>query len=631
VGPILGFEAWWDAAVAIVAGTALGFGFGLIPGIGGRVGLILVLPIAILFDPYPAAMFLFAMHSVVHTSTSIPAIAYGVPSTPADVATVIDGYPLAKMGRAGEALGASLSASAIGGVLGAIAFLIAIPVARPLVTSFGPPEFFLLALVALTVVASLSREGLLPGLVVAILGALVAMVGIDEKVGVPRFAFGSLELWDGLDLAALVCGIFVVPEMLTLRETADLETQRRAVSTRIADVFRGMFVTLRHMAVLLRSTLYGIVVGLMPAVGSSVSVWLSYGHAARTTKSEIPFGKGAVAGVIASEAANNSKEGGAMIPTLFFGIPGSSSMAIMMAVLSYVGVLAGPQLLDQHLALSLSLGVTVIVANILAIPAFFAVVPMIVRLSALRADVIALIAVATSVTAALISSPRLTTVIQLVLASALGIGLKLANWPRAPFVLGFVVSQMAEIAFYQTIRIWGWAGFLRPISLALLAVIVVWLGYSLFRRPAWSMSTERRASIVMAVAIVALMAGTALAGWTLPPLAGLPPTVLALVAAGLCVVILGVNVRQPGSVAMEPMRHTAIFALYLAITPLVGLPAASAGFIALALARTGVRIGRALVIALVFVGLQIAMLSVVFDVLIEKEIVGRAVWAILGF
>src|SRR5438552_3887232 len=127
----------WSAAIALLAGTGLGFFYGLIPGMGGRVGLILSIPIAALFPPYQAAIFLFSLHSIIHTSSSIPAIAYGMPTSGADAATVQDGYPLAKMGRGGEALGASLSASAIGGVLGALAFLLAIPIARPLVTSFG--------------------------------------------------------------------------------------------------------------------------------------------------------------------------------------------------------------------------------------------------------------------------------------------------------------------------------------------------------------------------------------------------------------------------------------------------------------------------------------------------------------
>src|SRR6185295_17682042 len=168
-------EAWHSTPLlpllsALVSGTALGFICGLVPGLGSRVGLILAIPLCGFWDPYPAAIFLFSMHAVVHTSSSIPTIAFALPTSGADAATVLDGYPLARMGRAGEALGASLSASAIGGVLGALAFLAAIPIARPLVTSFGPPELLILALFGITMVTSLSTEGLAQGVVVAALG-----------------------------------------------------------------------------------------------------------------------------------------------------------------------------------------------------------------------------------------------------------------------------------------------------------------------------------------------------------------------------------------------------------------------------------------------------------------------------
>ena len=248
-----GLESWSVALLALGGGTALGFVYGLVPGLGGRIGIILSLPLAAFFPPYEAAIFLFSLHSVINTSGAIPNIAFGIPSSSADLATIIDGYPLAKMGRAGEALGASLSASAIGGVLGALAFLLSIPIARPLVTSFGPPEFFLLAVAGVTMVASLSREGLLPGLVVGGLGILVAMVGLDDRYGTPRFTFGNLELLDGIALPALLCGLFVVPEMLSLTALGE-EAHSRAVRTKVRDVFRGMFVTLNHLRVVWMSS-----------------------------------------------------------------------------------------------------------------------------------------------------------------------------------------------------------------------------------------------------------------------------------------------------------------------------------------------------------------------------------------
>src|SRR5688572_29983547 len=457
---------------ALVFGTALGFICGLVPGLGSRVGLILAIPLCGFWDSYAAAVFLFSMHAVVHTASSIPTIAFALPTSGADAATVLDGYPLARMGRAGEALGASLSASAIGGVLGALAFMLAVPIARPIVTSFGPPEFLLLSLMGISLISAVSREGMVHGLAVAAIGVLCAMVGLSVRTGDPRLTFGLPELWDGLDLPALVAGLFIIPEMLTPTRFADEVAERSAKLTTIKEVFKGMAVTLRYRATLLRSTFYGIVVGLMPGLGASISVWLSYGYAARTVKSEIPFGQGAIAGVIAPEAANNAKEGGAMIPTLFFGIPGSSSMAIMMAALALAGVSIGPRMLDQDIALTYLLGGTVVAANLIAIPLFFLAVPWIVRFSAVRREMIAPFAIAIGVTASLIHEPNLITHVELLFATALGLALKAANWPRAPFILGFVVGDLLEAASYQTAVIWGWSALMRPMTIVLRPSII---------------------------------------------------------------------------------------------------------------------------------------------------------------
>jgi TctA family transporter len=617
---------------ALIAGTCLGFVMGLVPGLGGRIGIILCMPLAIAWDPAGAAIFLFSMHAVVHTASSIPAIAFGVPTTAADAATVIDGFPLARMGRAGEALGASLSASAFGGVVGALAFMLAIPVARPLVTSFGPPEFLLLSLFGITMLATISREGILQGFVVAALGVLCAMVGYDVKTNEPRLAFGILELWDGLDLAPLVAGMFVIPEMLSGKPLRDAESFERAITTSVRDVLRGMSVTFRHWSVLLHGTFLGIWVGAMPAVGSSIAVWMSYGHAARTAKSEIPFGQGAIAGVIAPEAANNSKEGGAMIPTLFFGIPGSSAMAIMMAALTFAGVAVGPSMLTSNVGLSYALGIAVILANLIAIPVFFLVVPLIVRLSALRRESLVPFAIAIAVTSALIRAPNYFTHVQLLIASALGLALKAANWPRAPFILGFVIGGLVETSAYQTWVLWGWSALARPITFALTLALLGWLAYAVRRRPMVQFAGPREANIVLAGLLAAMFAAAMLAAWPLPAAGGLPVLAVCGVGIAMTAAIAALAYRTDGaSASEEKIRHLGWFGLFLAATPVIGLPASTFLFVERMLAAIGIRRTVTFASAILFVAVQLAFLSLVLDVAIEKEILGRALWAALGY
>jgi TctA family transporter len=628
---LFGLESWASAFTALVAGSAIGFVVGLVPGIGGRTGIILSLPLAAFFSPYEAAIFLFSLHAVINTSGSIPNIAFGIPSSAADMATVIDGYPLAKMGRGGEALGASLSASAIGGILGAIAFLLAIPIARPLITSFGPPEFFMLAIFGITMVSSTSPEGLFPGLVVAAVGVLLSTVGLDYRSGEARFTAGWLELWDGISLPAVVCGIFIIPEMLALKPF-ELDSLRRATSTSIADVLRGTMVTFRHLRVVWRSTLYGIVIGFMPSLGSSISVWLSYGYAARTVKSDIPFGRGAIAGVIAPETANNSKEGGAMIPTLFFGIPGSSSMAIMIGALGVAGVAVGPNLLGKDIGLSYSLAATVALANLVVVPMFLLVIPALVRFSALRREAIVPFAISLSVMAALIDTPRIITIVLIAAGAVVGVGLKLANWPRAPFMLGYVIGGMAETSFFNTIDFYGWAALLRPITLGLAVAIVVWLVYVARARPVLHIPGPRHPTIVLSLGLIAGFAIVIVAAQlTINPAGRVVPIAVSVIGAALCLVILLMAIRGPEDPPIDQLRYGWMVAIFILLTPFLGLIVCSIGLGLGMMLAGGVSLRNSVLTSVAFGGLQLLLLATIFDIVVEREIIGRLAWYLLGF
>jgi putative tricarboxylic transport membrane protein len=626
-------EAWHAASLAqlvtaLVFGTSLGFICGLVPGLGSRVGLILAIPLCGFWDSYAAAVFLFSMHAVVHTASSIPTIAFALPTSGADAATVLDGYPLARMGRAGEALGASLSASAIGGVLGALAFMLAVPIARPIVTSFGPPEFLLLSLLGISLISAVSREGMLHGLVIAAIGVLCAMVGLSVRTGEPRLTFGLVELWDGLDLPALVAGLFIIPEMLTPSRFASEAAERSAKTTTLAEVLQGMMVALRYRATLLRSTLYGIVVGLMPGLGASISVWLSYGYAARTVKSEIPFGQGAIAGVIAPEAANNAKEGGAMIPTLFFGIPGSSSMAIMMAALALAGVSVGPRMLGEDIALTYLLGGAVVAANLIAIPLFFLAVPWIVRFSSVRREMIAPFAIVIGVTACLINEPNLTTHTQLLFATALGLALRAAGWPRAPFILGFVVGDLLEASSYQTAIIWGWSALARPTTIALAVILVGWVAFLLMRRKRSKTGARESPGKKGAALPLLIFATAAIAQWHARPIDAAPILVIAGIGLALSIIIL-LRPAKP-HVAEGNARYGWLAGSFLLANPIIGLTASSTMFLILMLHALRVRIVHTLIATVIFAGIQVSLLTAVFDIGIERDLIGRALWWALG-
>ena len=225
----------------ILLAIPIGMFFGAIPGLGGKLGIVLMIPFVFGMDMVAGAVFLLAMHSVVHTGGSIPSILFGIPGTGPDAATIVDGYPMSQQGRAGQALGASLGASGIGGVIGAIVLAALLPVLKPVVLSFSPAEFFLLAILGITFIATLSGNSLIKGLIVGMFGLMLAFVGLDPQTGTDRFTFSMLFLWDGIDIITAILALFAVPEMIALGVKGGSISQVSSQAARysLADVIDG--------------------------------------------------------------------------------------------------------------------------------------------------------------------------------------------------------------------------------------------------------------------------------------------------------------------------------------------------------------------------------------------------------
>ena len=299
---------------------------GVTPGIGGRLSIALAIPFVFGMDMIPGAVFLLTMHAVNGTSGQISSIMFGVPGDGDDAATTIDGYPMAKKGEAGRALGASITASGVGGIIGAIVFALMIPVLEPIVLAFSPAEFFLLAMLGITFIAFLAGgDKIFKGIIVGLFGMMLATIGMDPQTGTPRFA-----------------GRHAVPvgrhqpghrRARAVRHSRNDRARRQGrLDLRGVDgnrefsyrqFFEGVLEVPRHWWLVLRTSIIGAVIGMVPGLGGSAAAWLCYGHAVQTSKHPERFGKGAVEGVIAPETASNAKEGGSLLPTLFFGIPGS--------------------------------------------------------------------------------------------------------------------------------------------------------------------------------------------------------------------------------------------------------------------------------------------------------------------
>jgi TctA family transporter len=456
----------------IMLGIPIGMVLGALPGIGGKLGITLLIPFVFGMDAVSGAVFLVAMHAVVHTGGSIPSILIGVPGDGPTAATVCDGFPLARKGEAGRALGASLAASGVGGVIGALFLGVLAPVARPVVLAFGPPEFFFLAVLGITFIAAISGQSLVKGIIVGCLGLMLSFVGMDPQTGIERFTLGQLALWDGLDVTSAILAIFAVPEMIALAAQGNAASSISPESARytFAELMDGVRDVFRHFGLTVRTSLIGAVIGMIPGLGGDVASWMCYGHAAQTSKTPELFGHGAIEGVIAPETANNSKEGGALLPTLFFGIPGSSGMAVMLGAFVMLGIQPGPMMALEHMDLVWILIWTLALSNVLAVVLFFLAGRWVGLIVFVRAGLLVPYVLILGMAGAHMSAGNWEILVVLAALGTFGYALKRCGWPRAPFAIGIVLGPIMEISLHQSLTIWGPLFFVRPITLVLAAL-----------------------------------------------------------------------------------------------------------------------------------------------------------------
>jgi putative tricarboxylic transport membrane protein len=457
----------------LFVGVCIGLVFGILPGLGGKLGLVFLIPFTIGMEPLAGALFLLAMHSVVHTSGAIPSILFGIPGTGPDAATIIDGYPMAKNGEAGRALGATLLASGVGGVIGAAFLTLLLPFGNTLVLSIGVGEYFLLAVLGITFIASLSGRNILKGLIVGMFGLMLSFIRLDPLTAEPRYTYGQPFLWDGIDPITAVLAIFAIPEIIVLGSQLDQREIKSGPVGRYAfrQVFEGCLDVFRHRWLTLRTSLIGAVIGAIPGLGGDVATWFCYGHAAQTSKTPERFGHGAVEGVIAPETANNAKEGGGLVPTLYFGIPGSASMAILLSALVALGIQPGPQLAATGSNLVWVLIWTLALANILAVFILLACAPFFSLLAGIRVQLLVPFIIVMSFLGAVVNGGAWQNLIILGLLGSIGYLFRRYDWPRAPFVVGIVLGPIAEVSHHKAMEIWGPAFLTRPLALSLLALI----------------------------------------------------------------------------------------------------------------------------------------------------------------
>ena len=456
-------------------GTAIGLLFGAVPGLGGTTALALLIPLTFGMNPDSAIVLVGGIMGGVPFGGSLSAILLNTPGAAPNAATCFDGYPLARQGKAGMAIGAAAAASSLGGLLGVAAMLAVIPVAKAVVLLFGPPEFFMLAVLGLSAIAVSTGGKLLRGLISGGIGLMLAFVGFDDVGGGLRYTAGIEYLWDGVQLVPALIGLFAIAEMIQL-STVGGQVAAGNGPDALSRVFDGVKAVFANATTLLRGSAIGAFIGAVPGIGGTVASFLSYSVARQMSAEPETYGHGNIQGVIASEAANNAKDGGALIPTLAFGIPGSAEMAVFLGVLVLHGLEPGPRLLldNEHVIYGLIMALSL--SCVLASAAGLVLARYLVLIT--RTDVRYLVPVVISVglIGAYALQSSLGDVIAAMVFGVIGYFMVRFDYPRITLVIALVLGGIAERSYHQSLMMSdGSHGifFTRPVADTLLALVVI--------------------------------------------------------------------------------------------------------------------------------------------------------------
>jgi putative tricarboxylic transport membrane protein len=466
--------------VMLVVGVLAGLVIGLIPGLGGTGAVAILLPVTFGMEAPQALALLIGALAVVHTSDTVAAVLLGAPGSASASVTMLDGYSMAKQGQAARALSLAFLSSMAGGILGALGLTLAIPLARPLVLSFGSPELFMLTVLGVSLAAVLSRGNVVKGLTAGFLGLLLGMVGTSPTTAENRFTFGSLFLGDGLSLVAVALGVF------GLAEIASRVGQRNKPGEEVR-LGGGWVLGIRewagHWTQVLRGALIGIWAGVLPGVGATAGTWLAYGQAVATAKDKRMFGKGDPRGIVGPESANNSVEAGDLIPTLLFGIPGGVPAAMLLGMLLTYGIQPGPAIITDHLDLMYLIVWSFAIASVLGALLCFLGTRGLARITKVPFAVLGPGLVVVMLLGAFQESGQIGDLWVMIALGLFGWLLKETGFPRAPFLIGFVLAIPLERYYFLTDSVYAGAEWmLRPWVLVFLAVLVVPAAMAVVRR-----------------------------------------------------------------------------------------------------------------------------------------------------
>ncbi len=447
----------------ILFGTVGGVLVGALPGLSSTMATALLLPFTVTMEPIPAIALLAALYCAGTYGGSITAILINAPGAPPAAATALDGYPMAVRGEAGRALGMATVSSAIGGIFSVIALVVAAPALARMAYNFGAPEYFALAVFGLSMLASISGESAVKNLIGGAFGVLISTIGVDFTTAVERFTFGVPELVEGIHFIPVMIGIFGGSELLAQAASLHMVFKRvAAVAVRLPS--REDFKKVK--GTIMRSCCIGTFVGILPAEGGTVAAMIGYNEAKRWSKNKHEFGHGAIEGIAGPEAANNAATGGAMVPTLALGIPGSATTAVILGALMVHGLRPGPHLFKEQPDLLYGIFAAMLAANIIFLCLGMFGAKLFARITLIpRTFLWPAVFVLATVGAYSLDQSVMDIWIMLLFA-LLGFVFRRYGFAPAPIIMGLILGELVENSLKQSLIIFeqNWFMFFeRPI------------------------------------------------------------------------------------------------------------------------------------------------------------------------
>jgi putative tricarboxylic transport membrane protein len=473
------FVLGWQPLIFIVLGVVMGILAGAMPGLSPSMGVALLVPFTYAMSPTLALILLISIYISANYGGSITAVTINAPGTPSAVVTSFDGYELTKQNKPGMGLGVSLVSSTIGGFIGTIILILFSVQLAKIAVKFHPAEYFALAVFGLTTVATLGGRNWLKAFIAAIFGLLINTIGIDPISGVSRFTFGSMHLYDGFSLIPALIGLFALSEVFKQIEEQNFKSKRIDLGkTRwpsFIDYWKLKFTVLR-------SSILGTIIGIFPGAGATIAAFISYDVSKRTSKEPDKFGKGSLEGVASAEAANSSSVGGALVPLLTLGIPGSASTAVLIGALMIQDLTPGPQLFNNNSEIIYGIFASLLLTNVVLLILGLFGSKLWVKVTAVPKKILYPMIFTVSIIGSFAVRYSFFDIIACLGFGIFGWILRRYKYPVAPIVLGIVLGNIAETNFRRAVMMGGYKIFFaRPISLILLLLALISFGWPILR------------------------------------------------------------------------------------------------------------------------------------------------------